>query len=135
MKTSPLRNSVIGGLRPEPDRSLVREAEAPQHGRGHRNRARLAVIEPLQKDDAFLGDVAFLPINGNRPERRVAGNLDGREAAELAHRVNARLIIPCHYGMFEFNTAPPDLFVSTCRNLGQPHYVMRTGERLSLPAR
>src|SRR5439155_17920792 len=29
-------------------------------------------------------DVALLPINGHRPERRVAGNLDGREAATLA---------------------------------------------------
>lgn len=85
--------------------------------------------------ERFSIDVAFLPINGNRPERRVAGNLDGREAAQLAHRVNARLVIPCHYEMFEFNTEPPDLFVSTCRELGQLHYVMHAGERLSLPAR
>ena len=30
-------------------------------------------------------DVALLPINGRAPERRVAGNLNGPEAAALAH--------------------------------------------------
>lgn len=85
--------------------------------------------------ERFAIDVAFLPINGNRPERRVAGNLDGREAARLAHTVNAKLAIPCHHEMFAFNTEPPDLFAAACRELGQPHYVMHAGERLSLPAR
>ena len=41
-------------------------------------------------------DVALLPINGRLPERRVAGNLKGREAARLAESINAGLIIPCH---------------------------------------
>jgi L-ascorbate metabolism protein UlaG (beta-lactamase superfamily) len=80
----------------------------------------------------FAIDVAFLPINGNRPERRVAGNMLGDEAAQLAHDIGARLAIPCHYEMFEFNTEPPDLFVETCRSLGQPHQVLRCGERLSI---
>lgn len=77
-------------------------------------------------------DLAILPINGNRPERRVAGNLDGREAAGLAHRIGAGLVIPCHYEMFEFNTASPELFESNCRALGQPCRVPRAGERLTL---
>ena len=34
-------------------------------------------------------DVALLPINGRDPARRVAGNLWGREAADLAHRIGA----------------------------------------------
>ena len=46
-----------------------------------------------------------LPINGRAPERRVAGNLSGAEAARLAKSIGARLVIPCHYEMFEFNTA------------------------------
>jgi L-ascorbate metabolism protein UlaG (beta-lactamase superfamily) len=83
----------------------------------------------------FAIDVAFLPINGNRPERRVAGNMFGDEAAQLAHDIGARLAIPCHYEMFEFNTEPPDLFVETCRWLGQPHKVLRCGERLSIGPR
>lgn len=77
-------------------------------------------------------DVALLPINGNKPERRVSGNLDGREAAELAHRLNAGVVVPCHYEMFEFNTASPELFESRCRELGQTCRLLNAGERLSL---
>ncbi len=45
-------------------------------------------------------DLALLPINGNQPERRVAGNLDGREAAQLARDIKTRMVVPCHYDMF-----------------------------------
>ena len=79
-------------------------------------------------------DVALLPINGRAPERRVAGNLTGDEAAALAHELGARLAVPMHYEMFEFNTASPDEFVAECERLGQPYRVLRAGERLSLPA-
>ncbi len=76
-------------------------------------------------------DVALLPINGDRPERGVAGNLDGREAAALAKDIGARLVIPCHYEMFEFNTVSPDEFVAAAKELGQAHCVLRCGERWS----
>lgn len=76
-------------------------------------------------------DVALLPINGRAPARRVAGNLDGREAAELAHHIGAGLVIPCHYDMFAFNTATPDLFAATCERLGQAYVVMENGQRWS----
>ena len=76
-------------------------------------------------------DVALLPINGRAPERRVAGNLWGREAAQLAKDIGARLVIPCHYEMFEFNTATPDEFVMECRQLDQRYRVLRAGERWS----
>jgi L-ascorbate metabolism protein UlaG (beta-lactamase superfamily) len=74
-------------------------------------------------------DVALLPINGRAPERRVAGNLDGEEAAALAHELPARLAIPCHFEMFEFNTATPDAFALACRRLGQPYAVLGAGAR------
>ena len=77
----------------------------------------------------FAVDVALLPINGRAPERRVPGNLSGPEAAQLAHDIGAKLAIPCHFDMFEFNTASPDAFVETCRHLGQPLQVLRCGER------
>lgn len=81
----------------------------------------------------FRIDVALLPINGDRPERRVAGNLDGREAAQLAHEAGARWVIPCHYEMFAFNTADPaELFLPECRRLAQPHRVLRAGEGWSM---
>lgn len=77
-------------------------------------------------------DLALLPINGDRPERRVAGNLDGREAAGLAKQIGAKLVVPMHYDLFEFNTASPDEFVAECQRLGQPYRVMRCGERLTI---
>ncbi|MDA0813747.1 MAG: MBL fold metallo-hydrolase [Verrucomicrobia bacterium] len=77
-------------------------------------------------------DVMFLPINGNKPERRVAGNLNGMEAAALAKACGARVVIPCHYDMFTFNTDTPDEFVTACERLDQPARVMQNGERFSL---
>jgi L-ascorbate metabolism protein UlaG (beta-lactamase superfamily) len=77
----------------------------------------------------FGVDVALLPINGRALERRVPGNLSGAEAALLAHDIGAKLVIPCHYEMFAFNTASPDGFVSECNRLGQPYRVVRCGER------
>lgn len=76
----------------------------------------------------FKIDVALLPINGRAPERRVPGNLFGREAARLAKDIEAKLVIPCHFDMFEFNTATPDEFVQHCQELGQPFKVLRCGE-------
>jgi L-ascorbate metabolism protein UlaG (beta-lactamase superfamily) len=89
------------------------------------------MVERLRKWDI---DVAILPINGQAPERRVAGNLWGREAAQLAKDIDAGIVIPCHYDMFEFNTATPDEFVATAREIGQPHQVLRCGERWSSSA-
>ena len=81
----------------------------------------------------FAIDVAFLPINGNVPARGVAGNMDGREAAELAKSVSAGLVIPHHFEMFEFNTADPrDLFIPECVRADQPYHVLRAGEGYSL---
>ena len=82
----------------------------------------------------FKVDVAILPINGNRPDRKVAGNLDGREAARLAKAIGARIAIPCHFEMFEFNTASPEEFIAECQAIGQPFKVLKCGERWSSSA-
>lgn len=79
-------------------------------------------------------NVALLPINGRKPERRVTGNFWGDEAARLAAAVGAETVIPMHYEMFEFNTETPDLFVSECRKLGQNYHILRGGERFSRAA-
>jgi L-ascorbate metabolism protein UlaG (beta-lactamase superfamily) len=84
------------------------------------------IVEALSK---FRIDVALLPINGDRPERRVAGNLNGREAARLAKEIGAGVVIPCHYDMFEFNTADPDEFVEECERIRQKYRVLRNGEK------
>ena len=77
-------------------------------------------------------DLMLLPINGNKAERRVAGNLNGTEAAALAKVGRARLVVPCHYDMFEFNTETPEEFERACARLEQPCRVLRCGERLDV---
>ncbi|GAB5519838.1 MAG: MBL fold metallo-hydrolase [Rhodothermales bacterium] len=77
-------------------------------------------------------DLMLLPINGRKPERRVAGNLNGEQAATLAHRCGAKQVVPCHYDMFYFNTETPELFIETATTLGQPYTALQNGERLSL---
>jgi L-ascorbate metabolism protein UlaG (beta-lactamase superfamily) len=73
--------------------------------------------------------VAILPINGRAPERRVPGNLSGPEAAQLARDIGARVVIPCHFEMFEFNTASPEPFTIECRRLAQEYRVLQCGEK------
>ena len=75
----------------------------------------------------FALDAAILPINGR------LGNMRGREAAAVARRAGAALAIPCHYEMFEFNTAPPNAFVHEAERRGQRFRLLRAGERLTLP--
>lgn len=74
-------------------------------------------------------DVAILPINGRKPERKVAGNLDGTQAAELGKEIGAKTVIPCHYEMFEFNTASPELFEMRASEIGQTHHTLQAGMR------
>ncbi|MDB5322292.1 MAG: hypothetical protein JWN40_3923 [Phycisphaerales bacterium] len=74
----------------------------------------------------FSIDVALLPINGK------VGNMSGRDAARLAKDIGARVVIPCHYDMFEFNTADPaDEFIPECERIGQAYRVLQQGERFS----
>ena len=78
-------------------------------------------------------DIALLPINGSLAERKVAGNMWGREAAWLAKQTGVVLAVPMHYHLFEFNTVEPDEFAQECRKLGQNYRVLRLGERLDVP--
>lgn len=87
------------------------------------------LIERLQE---WQIDVAILPINGRDPGRGVAGNFSPREAADLGVQVGAGLVIPCHYEMFEFNTVPPEVFVSAAQDLSCPYRVLKAGQCLSL---
>ncbi|MBD0375777.1 MAG: MBL fold metallo-hydrolase [Flavisolibacter sp.] len=84
---------------------------------------------PLLK--SFHIDVALLPINGNDPARGVAGNLDAEEAALLGKEIGARLVIPCHYNMFTFNTADPNDFAKEAEKIGQPYRILELGEHFS----
>lgn len=106
--------------------------------------ARMSQLSLYHSGDTLLHDglagalrpekvnVALVPINGNRPERRVAGNMTGPEAARLAFEIGARLAVPHHFDMFAFNTETPDEFVTECRRLGQVHRVLENGAGLDL---
>ncbi|HTF18819.1 MAG TPA: MBL fold metallo-hydrolase [Chryseolinea sp.] len=85
-------------------------------------------LAPLLKP--FQVDVALLPINGNVPARRVAGNMNADEAAWLARAIDARLAIPHHYHMFAFNTADPETFAASAKRLGQPYKILAHGEHI-----
>jgi L-ascorbate metabolism protein UlaG (beta-lactamase superfamily) len=81
----------------------------------------------VEKLRPFNVDVAILPINGK------IGNMNGVDAARLAKDIGATLVVPCHYDMFEFNTADPYAeFVPECERIGQAYRVLKLGERLSL---
>lgn len=80
-------------------------------------------------------DLAILPINGYDPARGVAGNLSGSEAAQIAKKISAGLVIPCHYDMFTFNTVTTDEFVNAATILQQPYQLLQCGERLTLGTR
>jgi L-ascorbate metabolism protein UlaG (beta-lactamase superfamily) len=73
-------------------------------------------------------DVALLPINGK------LGNMSGGDAARLAESAGIKLVVPCHYDMFEFNTADPAAeFVPACEQTGQRYRVLKAGESLTWP--
>lgn len=55
-------------------------------------------------------DVALLPINGRdffRERRNLVGNLDAREAVQLAREIGARTLIPYHWDGYAGNTERP----------------------------
>lgn len=86
-------------------------------------------VRELAGEDSI--DVALLPINGRAPERGVAGNFSGPEAARLASEIDASMAIPMHYDMFTFNTASPRPFAAEAERIGQRCRVLRAGERWS----
>lgn len=81
---------------------------------------------------SFSLDIAFLPINGNKPERRVAGNLSAEEAAKLGLEIGAKLVIPHHYHLFEFNTENPQVFVEACLHYQTKYKVLEMGEGITI---
>jgi L-ascorbate metabolism protein UlaG (beta-lactamase superfamily) len=63
-------------------------------------------------------DIALLPINGRDAEREalgIVGNLDEREAVELAAAAGVAVLVPMHWDMFAANPGSPDLVVELAR--------------------
>lgn len=76
----------------------------------------------------FHVDLAFLPINGK------VGNMNHRDAAWLGSEIGARCVIPCHYDMFEFNTADPRDFAKEAEALSLPYCILPLGGRYVFPS-
>ncbi len=75
-------------------------------------------------------DMAFLPINGNKPERKVAGNLNPQEAAWLGKTIGAKVVVPHHYDLFAFNTEDVQVFIDQAESQQTPYCVLKIGECL-----
>jgi len=73
------------------------------------------LVESLTRQPITL---ALLPINGRG--RGVSGNMSASEAAWVGKQSKARCVIPCHYGMFAFNTARPEDFAVAAESVGAP---------------
>jgi L-ascorbate metabolism protein UlaG (beta-lactamase superfamily) len=88
-----------------------------------------AEMEKLIRD--FAPHVALLPINGNLPSRKVAGNLNAEEAVDLAKSCNIPFVIPCHYDLFAFNTADVNEFTNIAKTKQQGYLVLNLGGKWS----
>ena len=81
--------------------------------------------------EPFNINLAILPINGRAPERKVAGNMNAREAVQLAQAIKADIVLPCHYDMFTFNSADPKEFASIAESENQKYLILQHGEHLT----
>lgn len=79
----------------------------------------------------FKPAIALLPINGNDPERKVAGNLNAEEAIALGKKCHIPVVIPCHYDLFAFNTADVNQFISIAKRSSQGYCVLELGGKFS----
>jgi L-ascorbate 6-phosphate lactonase len=69
-------------------------------------------------------DVALLPVNGRdagREAEGLVGNLDARDAVELARRLGAHSLVPYHWDGYAGNTADPATVVDAALAAGGLH--------------
>ncbi len=93
------------------------------------------LIERLRWEHGL--DVALLPINGADYKRRlqgVIGNMNSREAADLASDIDVDLVIPCHYDMVFQNCEDPLHFAEYMQTYypGRKFHMLSLGERFLL---
>ena len=82
--------------------------------------------------EKYTIDLAILPINGRdkiRRSRGVPGNFHFEEAIALCRNQAIPNLVPCHFGMFEFNTVDPATVDPKIQDLAEgPRCVLpRTG--------
>jgi L-ascorbate 6-phosphate lactonase len=92
----------------------------------------------IERLKALQPNVVCLPINGRdfyrETQRNLVGNMDFREAAQLAAEAGAEVLVPMHWELFEHNRGFPGDLVT----YASEHYpnlnvlVMGRGSRISL---
>lgn len=88
----------------------------------------------VEKARDFNPDVAFLPINGGdfeRTSRGIIGNMNFRDACDLAVKARVDMLIPVHYDLFPNNRDSPAYFVDYLLHTypWQKFHMMAPGER------
>jgi len=94
----------------------------------------LVTPELVEAIQAFRPHVLIAPTNGAdyfRTSRNIIGNMNGREAVELARWVGADLLIPTHYDLFPNNTENQAFLVDhlLTHHPDQSFHLLRAGER------
>ncbi len=72
-------------------------------------------------------DIALLPVNGRthyREARELVGNMDLRDAVELATEIGASVLVPMHWDLFAGNTEWPGRVVDAAVEAGAPLHVV-----------
>jgi L-ascorbate 6-phosphate lactonase len=72
-------------------------------------------------------EIALLPINGRdyfREDQGIVGNLDCREAVQLARRIGARILVPYHWDGFAGNTERPGRVADEAAALSELHVLV-----------
>jgi L-ascorbate metabolism protein UlaG (beta-lactamase superfamily) len=65
----------------------------------------------VEEVKALKPDLALMPINGRRPDlaaNNIVGNFHASESVDIASKIGASNLIMHHYGLFAFNTVPPE---------------------------
>ena len=73
-------------------------------------------------------DVAILPVNGRDAQRSAAGilgNFAFDEAVQLCRQAGIHAMLPCHFGMFDFNTVDEAWLDSQIAALADPPQCVR----------
>ncbi|WP_407541995.1 MBL fold metallo-hydrolase (plasmid) [Deinococcus radiomollis] len=94
----------------------------------------LVTLELVETIRAYRPHVLIAPTNGAdyfRTSRNIIGNMNGREAVELAHHVDADLLIPTHYDLFPNNSENQAFLVDylLTHRPDQSFHLLRAGER------
>ena len=80
-------------------------------------------------------DVMLLPVNGRdffRESYGIVGNLDSNEAARLAALSGAKLFIPGHHDLYDYNGCPNDWIEHSAKKFGAPLRRLAPGENVEI---